>query len=163
MAMGRQGNRRGFTLIELLVVIAIILMLTAFLALAIPRMRTRARIAGLNALFDKISIAMDKYHHAFNAYLPAGDFHTLWDGSGAADLEEGAWRTYSGEVIYPVKDRRELPLDGNNLIDPWGNVITYTRVAAGGGVAEHYTMESNGPDGVNGNSDDITWSSMGGN
>ena len=64
------GARRGYTLIEVLVVIAIIAFLAAALAVFIPRITEKPRIASTHALMRAIDTAMTIYNTAFRRYPP---------------------------------------------------------------------------------------------
>ena len=124
----RRGDA-GFTLIEILLVVVIIGILAA---VAVPRLGGRvgqSQIAAARASIGAISTAIDLYE-TDNGKFPDSLQNLVTKGS------EPNW---NGPYVRKAE----------SLKDPWGNEFRFSK---SGNI---YTVESAGPDGSFGSSDDI--------
>jgi general secretion pathway protein G len=131
----RGRTRGGFTLIEVLLVLAILVILGSFAVVQYSRVQARAKEQAAKVQVSLFEHAIDLYNIGVTAYppnldalrtAPAGLAHTAkWDGPYV----------------------KEIP------VDPWGQVYKYQ--VPGARNPESYDVWSSGPDGVDGNDDDI--------
>ncbi|HNV85999.1 MAG TPA: type II secretion system major pseudopilin GspG [Candidatus Omnitrophota bacterium] len=129
-------DRKGFTLIELLIVIIILGILAS---LAIPRLAGRTEEARIQAARSDIegglSTALDLYEMDMGKY-PARLEDLIRKPAGGS-----RWKG-------PYFKKRNIPLD------PWKHPYVYR--FPGTNNNSEYDLSSNGPDGIEGNQDDIT-------
>jgi general secretion pathway protein G len=135
----RRRRQGGFTLIELLLVVVIIGILAA---IVVPKLAGRsedARIGAAQAQISSFAGALGNYE-VDNGKYPTTDQGLMAlcvKPTGAPEPKK--WRRYLDSV--------ELPRD------PWGNEYRY--VCPGRRDPEGYDLYSFGPDGQEGNDDDI--------
>lgn len=124
-------EKNGFTLIEIMLVVMIIGVLVA---MVMPRLAGRsqeARIAAARAdIFSNISVALDLYE--------------LDNGKYPESLNELLKKNTGGKRSYLKR----------KPIDPWKRAYKYK--TPGVHNTEDYDLYSLGPDGQEGNSDDVT-------
>jgi len=129
-------NQKGFTLIELLIVIIILGILAS---LAIPRLAGRTEEARIQAARSDVegglSTALDLYEMDTGKY-PSRLEDLIRKPSGATH-----WKG-------PYFKKKNIPQD------PWKHPYIYR--FPGTHNNPEYDLSSNGPDGIEGNQDDIT-------
>ncbi len=135
-------NRRstaGFTLIEIMIVVIILAILAAAV---IPRLTGRteqAKEARAKADVETLSLSLDLYS-IDNGFFPS--------------TSQGLMALRSAPTAPPTPNNWRGPYLKKNLPnDPWGNPYKY--VAPGVHNKEDYDLSSFGPDGAEGNEDDI--------
>lgn len=124
-------NKKGFTLIELMLVVIILGVLAAMVMPRLVGRSEQARIAAAKADINaNIALALDLFE------MDAGYYpEKLEDLSVNPGLEE-AWKG-----PYLKKEPK----------DPWGNLYIYKKISA-----DEYALSSAGPNGQEGDEDDIT-------
>ncbi len=129
---------QGFTLVELMLVVIIIGVLVAMVA---PRLTGRSRQAKEAAaqadITAHLSAALDMFE------LDNGRFPTTAEGMDALRTAPAGVRRWKGPYL-----KRPIPMDA------WGRPYIYR--SPGQHNREDYDLFSYGPDGVEGNEDDIT-------
>ncbi len=129
---------QGFTLVELMLVVIIIGVLVAMVA---PRLTGRSRQAKEAAaqadINAHLSAALDMFE------LDNGRFPTTAEGMDALRTAPSGVRRWKGPYL-----KRPIPMDA------WGRPYIYR--SPGQHNREDYDLFSYGPDGVEGNKDDIT-------
>jgi general secretion pathway protein G len=143
-------GRRGFTLMEMLVVLGILAIL---LALAVPRILGTQKKANISATQSQVKLlrsCLQRY------ILDMKEFPSTEQGLKAlvkkpSDLSEAKAKRWDG----PYTESGELPKD------PWGNDYQY-EYPPKHDTADFPDIWSKGPDGEDGNEDDIvSWSQEG--
>ncbi len=128
----------GFTLVELMLVIIIIGVLVAMVAPRLTGRSRQAREAATQADINAhLSAALDLFE------LDNGRFPTTAEGMEALRTAPPGVQRWKGPYL-----KRPIPTD------PWGRPYIYR--SPGQHNREDYDLFSNGPDGVEGNKDDIT-------
>ena len=132
----RNRNIKAFTLIELMLVVIILGVLAA---MVMPRLAGRseeARVAAARTdIQTNISLALDLFE------MDQRRFPTSEEGLQALLNNPGGITTWKGPYL-----KREPK-------DPWGNLYHY--VHPGSHSQQDYDLYSSGPNGVEGDSDDI--------
>ena len=137
----RRPNRRAFTLLEILVVLAIIAMLVGISVSAIANILASRSIT-IAQIFVQNSIKPPLMAYR----LDNGDFPTTADGLQALlVMPAGKEATWKGP--YLDTGTGTLP------VDPWRHVYQYKYPGSHNPAA--YDIYSLGPDGIDGNSDNI--------
>jgi len=132
----RNRRRRGFTLMEVLLVLAILVILGSFVTVGYVQLQKRANIDAARGQIGMLESAVDLYT------LGVGTPPSTQQGLEAlrvapSDLRNP--RKWAGPYI-----KEQLPFD------PWGQPYQYEQIDS-----ETYKIWSNGPDGQQGNEDDI--------
>lgn len=140
MQSRRRGARRGFTLLEVLMVVVIIGVLAVVVLTQLGGAQDAANLKlAKTFLTGKLAPALDRFKLDFGRYPT--------DEEGLAILyekpsDEEMTQKWSGPYI--AKEQ---------LRDPWSNEYTYKR--PGDYNPDTFDISSPGPDGVQGNDDDI--------
>lgn len=132
----RHRRRRGFTLMEVLLVLAILVILGSFVTVGYVQLQRQANINAARGQIGMLESAVDHYT------LAIGTPPNTQDGLEALrNAPQGLPnpRKWTGPYIT-----EQLPLD------PWGQPYQYEQIDN-----ETYKIWSNGPDGQQGNEDDI--------
>ena len=138
MSMKALTNHRGFTLIELMLVIIIIGILVGMIAPRLTGRSQQARLAAVQADINAhLSAALDLFE------LDNGRYPTTAEGLQALRIAPPGVSRWKGPYL-----KRPIPND------PWGRPYVYR--SPGQHNKEDYDLVSFGPDGVEGNADDIT-------
>lgn len=136
----KQAGSRAFTLIELLLVITIISVLAAVI---VPRFFGRSRetriVAARQMIVGTFGIAIDLFEQ------DTGRYPTTEEGLGAL-IENPQVTNWRGPYLKSVA----IPPD------PWGNPYRYSHPSQTTASETLYDIVSAGPDGVSGNTDDVT-------
>jgi len=136
----KKNQRPAFTLIELLLVITIISILAA---VVVPRFFGRSRqariVAARQTITGTFGIAMDLFEQDTGRY-PAGEEGLM------VLIQNPQLSNWHG----PYLKSTSVPPD------PWGNPYKYNYPSQLTSSSQLYDIISAGPDGVYGNSDDIT-------
>ncbi len=136
MSARRPRRRRGFTLMEVLLVLAILVVLGSMVTVGYMQIKKGADR-------DAAKVAIGTLEHAIDLYaLAIGSCPTTQQG-----LE--ALRVAPSDLRNPAKWAGPYltePLPS----DPWGQPYQYEQV-----TAEEFKIWSNGPDGQQGNEDDV--------
>lgn len=132
----RKTRRRGFTLMEVLLVLAILVILSSLAVVGYQQIQ--------KASYQKAAkIQIDVYDNAAGIFqLDVGRYPATLEEliAAPADLPEGKWK---GPYIK-----------GNLQTDPWGRSYDYELLDDGNGN-QSVRIHSNGPDGIDGNADDV--------
>jgi general secretion pathway protein G len=134
--------RSGFTLIEVMIVIAIILALTGLVGVALFKRRDEAKRGIVETQMHQIEAGLKSFRLKFDRY-PTDDegVEVLWNKEKLSqEASQDSWSKFL---------EKPLPNDGWN--HPWGY-----RQQSQHGDEDTYDLWSNGPDGEEGTSDDIT-------
>lgn len=145
----RRGG--GFTLIEVMIVITIILMLTGLVAYNVLGRQKQAKADLCKIDMNTIKGAMKQFRLDFDRYPKDEEgVKVLWDKTALVvdnEQDEAKWHKYLEE-----------PLPNDRWGRPWG----YKQVSEHGDE-EIFDLWSFGPDGQEGNDDDIvSWTTEGG-
>lgn len=167
--------RRGFTLIEILVVVGIIMFLAAFVIVAAVRFGNNSREQATKALIQRLGMGINKYYGTYRIYPAADNIrsknmsiyeflvpHTEWykdsGGTLVSKMSPSFMDFNSGEVAL---------IGGKYWVrDAWGKKVLYYANGATDGIAlmqaqvGQFTMVSPGPNGVDGDADDISLSKV---
>lgn len=140
----------GFTLIEVMIVIAIILMLTGLVAYNVLGRKDQAKADMARIDMNTVRGAMKQFRLDFDRYPKDEEgVKVLWDKTALVvdnEADEAKWHKYLEE-----------PLPN----DRWGNAWGYKQVSEHGDE-DTYDLWSFGPDGQEGNDDDIvSWNKEG--
>ena len=138
----RHPTLQAFTLVELLLVLTILGILAAIVVPKFTGRTEQARITAAHSQIATFSTALDAFE-IDNGYYPKGR-------SGLQELvvQPRDTRSWKG----PYLSKGEIPLD------PWGHPYIYE--SPGKRNTSGYDLMSMGPDGREGNDDDITnWQS----
>jgi len=131
-------NHRGFTLVELMLVVIIIGILVGMVAPRLTGRSQQARVAAVQAEINAhLSAALDLFE------LDNGRYPTTSEGLEALRSAPSGVARWKGPYL-----KRPIPTD------PWDRLYVYR--APGQQNKEDYDLFSYGPDGVEGNEDDIT-------
>jgi prepilin-type N-terminal cleavage/methylation domain-containing protein len=163
--------RRGFTLIEILVVIGIIMFLAAFVIVAAVRFGNNSREQATKALIQRLGMGINKYYGTYRIYPAAPDVRSKnmsiyeflvphlenYQDSG------GTWKTKMSPVCVEFNGGEVRRMGTKDwVVDAWGKKILYFASGATDDVAVkqaqigQFTMISVGPNGVEGDADDIS-------
>jgi general secretion pathway protein G len=149
----RRRTRRGFTLVEILLVLGIIVMLAGVTAVVLWPQAKGARVDIAKTQMVKISKQLDLYN------INIGHYPTE-EETGLSALV-----TRPGFPDEKLNEKWHGPyLVTDDLRDPWGNLWQYqiniqAGSAATSGEQAPYKLSSNGPNGTQGDDDDIkNWS-----
>ncbi|MBL0926110.1 MAG: type II secretion system major pseudopilin GspG [Phycisphaerales bacterium] len=140
-----QRVRLGFTLIEVMIAIAIVVVLVGIVAVNVMGRKKEADTGTAKIALARMSQALDEFKLVFDRY-PSDDegLTVLWDKSKLrVDNDQAAdkWRKF---VTQPSPN------------DPWGRPWNYRAQSEHG---NEYDLWSVGPDGQDGNADDVAnWS-----
>ncbi|MCL4178100.1 MAG: type II secretion system major pseudopilin GspG [Verrucomicrobia bacterium] len=139
----RQAARQsGFTLVELLLVLTILGILAAIVVPKFTGRTEQARITAAHSQIATFSTALDAFE-IDNGYYPKGR-----NGLQELVVQSRDAQNWKG----PYLSKGEIPPD------PWGNPYVYE--SPGKRNTSGYDLMSPGPDGREGNEDDITnWQS----
>ena len=131
-------NDKGFTLVELMLVVIIIGILVAMIAPRLTGRSQQARIAAVQADINAhLSAALDLFE------LDNGRYPTTAEGLEALRTAPAGVTRWKGPYL-----KRPIPKD------PWSRSYVYR--SPGQRNKEDYDLFSYGPDGIEGNEDDIT-------
>lgn len=135
-------RRSGFTLIEVMIVIGIILALSGLIGVALFARRDEAKVSLAKTDLNTLRQALDLFRLDFERWPTEEEgLAVLWDKSVLdADAEETKWKAYMKSAM--PKDR-------------WGNEWGYR--AESEMIEGSYEIWSFGPNGVEGDEDDIKW------
>jgi len=141
LSRGRQLQRAGFTLMEVLLVLVILVILGSIVVPLYTGIQSGAEAKAARAQVDLLEHTIDMYR--LNAKKLPSSLDDLVQRP--SDLKEDRW---AGPYI---KDNKEL-------LDPWDNPYKFT--PNGKHNSSSYDVWSTGPDGQDGNDDDIgNWKS----
>ena len=138
-----RSARRAFTLIEVLIVLGIVLALSAIIGVAVFQRGDDAKVSLAETDLNNITSALQLFRLDFERY-PTED--------------EGIAVLWSEETLEVEDDAEESKWKGPYLQSPlptdrWDNEWGYRDESEYG---QPYDLWSNGPDGEEGNEDDIT-------
>ena len=133
----RKAKQRGFTLVELMAVILIIGLIAGTATIAVSKRIKKARIQSTITQISQFGQSIATFHMDCGFY-PSSLDDLIREPTGGKKC-----RGYS-----PILNKKEIPQD------PWKNDYNYQ--SPGIHAAESYDIWSNGPDGEEGTSDDIT-------
>lgn len=138
----RNMRRRGFTLIEVMIVIGIILALSGLIGVALFARRDEAKVSLAKTDLNSIRQALDLFRLDFERWPTDEEgLAVLWDKTALdADADETRWKKYLASPM--PKDR-------------WGNEWGYR--SQSDMFEGSYEIWSFGPNGVEGDEDDIRW------
>lgn len=128
-------QKKAFTLMEIMLVIIIIGVLVAIVMPRLVGRSEQARVSACKADIANITLAIDLFEMD-NGRLPSGQ-----EGLGSLRTNPGQLPNWKG--TYLKKEPK----------DPWGKAYIY-KIPASHGDSD-YDLYSAGPDGTEGNSDDI--------
>lgn len=133
-----RGRRAGFTLIEVLLVLVILVVISSLGIMTFDGIRKRANIDAARVMIGAIESALDFYKNSVRSY---------------PTTEQGleALRTAPGDLRNP--GRWDGPYLKRNavLLDPWDSPYQYQYDQA----TDNFRVWSAGPNGVDGDEDDI--------
>ena len=138
----RPSARRGFTLIELLVVMGVIAILMTILVPTLSRIRQTVGETRTNALIEGLSMALDIYRTAHNAYPP--DKHPA--GTNQGQSHAGLDKT-SECLVYFLSGASIVYVNGQSPATyPWRHALYWDSSTAGVGRKAYtisYTFKDN--------------------
>ena len=137
----RRRRQRGFTLIELLLVLVILTTLAAIIVPKFTKRSEQARITAARADIANLGTSLEAFE------IDTGRYPTTEEGLRALVEEPSG-----------IKGWHDKYISGTGVFnDPWGNPYVYT--CPGRHNTSGYDLYSFGPDGQDGNADDIdNWS-----
>ncbi len=142
--MARRRKRAGFTLMEVLLVMVIIVMLGAFVGVAIKNAQGQANINAAKAQIQQFTQPLEMYRLNTNSYPQTSDGLTALLSPPGSLANQTKWQG-------PYIDKSEIP------VDPWDNPYQYS--SPGSRNPDSFDIWSFGPDGADGTADDIgNWS-----
>jgi len=133
--MNKCNLHRGFTLIELMIVVIII---AALSAMVVPRLSNRSEQA-------KVTVAEADINSNIGLALDNGRYPTTTQGLNAL---------LSKPSSSPAPNNWNGPYLETDPLDPWK--VEYAYKSPGAHNSTSYDLYSIGPDGTDGNGDDIT-------
>ncbi len=146
MRSNRPPRRRGaFTLIEVMLVLVILVIMASLVVTALGPMQRKARIDAAKSQIGLFKVPLDYFQLLTNSYptTAQGLDALIAPPSDVAAADEQNW---------PILDSEEVPED------PWGNPYQYA--SPGSHNSATYDVWSSGPDGIDGNADDVgNWKS----
>ncbi len=145
----------GFTLVEMLGVLFIIATLVGILFPTIAKVRYKAKVVKAQAEIEALAVAMRMYESDLGKYPPS----TVTGGEIYDFLGKKLHSIALNIDVGPYMEFKSSSLGvGNIYKDPWGNAYIYAS-RDGTPAAAHNTssfdIHSIGPDGTDGNSDDV--------
>lgn len=146
----RKGRRRGFTLVEVLIAIAIVVILAGIVAVNVVGTRRNSKVRIARIELDNVKRAIKLFEAAFDR-VPNEDegLEVLWSKDALTIEDEALASTWYKFLEKPL------------TVDQWGNEWQYVTPSEHGSDLG-YDMWSYGPDGEDGNEDDITsWEGSG--
>ncbi len=149
--MTLQTGKKGFTLIELLVVTGIIIVIAATVLTVLPGLREKTQRKATKAFIERLEIAVEQYYNDYRSY-PSGDITNVKDALEPSDAAAKQYIEFD-----------DIEVDGNNIVDYWGNPFVYATPGTQTQNTGSYDLYSTGPDGISSSSgsdaDDINnWS-----
>ncbi|MFC2140460.1 prepilin-type N-terminal cleavage/methylation domain-containing protein [Candidatus Auribacterota bacterium] len=118
-------KEKGFTLIEILFVIAIIAVLAGLLIPTVGLVQNKARKGKAESMIQSLSVAVKMYQNDFGLLPTSADF----SGSNATTvLVQALGQRFIGSSagnVGPYVEFKNKDLNGNQIIDPWGNPYYY--------------------------------------
>lgn len=178
--MRKSTSLQAFTIIEMLIVITVIVILASILLPTLNTAQKKAKIAKTQALVDSITSAFKQYRTDFGTYPP--DTSGAIPGVGTASRAEILYYFSAAQFVagssnsafisagpfmeFRTKDLKTTGhtanMDGDadstdpvyEVVDAWGNTLDYDE--PGTKNINSFDIHSKGPDGVDGNTDDIT-------
>jgi general secretion pathway protein G len=129
----RRRRARGFTLMEVLLVVAILIILAGLATVAISRTYVGARKNAAKLDINTLTQTMDAYYLDIGSYPPSLDALVTQPDSLANPMK------WNGPYL-----QKGLPAD------PWGNQYQYSN------DGDQFKIWSMGPNGTNGDEDDIS-------
>lgn len=134
----RRRGRAGFTLMEVLLVMVIIVMLGAFVGVAIKNAQGKANANAAKAQIQQLTTPIEMYRMDINSY-PSTSQGLAALGQAPGDLaNQSKWQGPYLEKAVPL--------------DPWDNPYQYM---SPGNRSTDFDLWSFGPDGQDGTADDI--------
>ncbi len=133
---------------ELLIVIGIIIVIAATVLTVIPGLREKTQGKATKAFINRLEIAIEQYYNDNRSY-PLGDITNV----------KTALQPPSEDRLRQYIEFDDSEVDGNKIVDYWGNPFEYTYTPP----TSTYYLYSTGPDGITSSSgsdaDDINnWS-----
>jgi type II secretion system protein G len=150
--MTLQTGKKGFTLMELLAVTGIIIVIAATILTVLPGLREKTQRKATKAFIERLEIAMEQYYNDNRSYPLTGSEPTEIE-----DLKIALQPSDPTSKQYIEFDDSEV--DGNKIVDYWGNPFEYTHTPP----TSTYYLYSTGADSISATSgndaDDINnWS-----
>ena len=138
----RRSPREAFTLIEVMLVLLILMVLAGIAVSSLRSMRETARKKEAGIFVNAMSTPLDLFEQDHGRYPSTAEgLNALISPPSEVDESKGTWPYVSPKAVKP---------------DPWGSQYQYMypgqRNPEG---ARGYDLWSLGPDGIDGNADDI--------
>ena len=132
----RRGRPAGFTLIELLLVLVILAVLAAVVVPRLAKRGEQAKNAAAQTDISTLDAAIDTFE------IDTGRYPTAQEGLNALTEQPSGLQGWKGYLKKPAPN------------DPWGNPYVYR--IPGQHNTEGYDLFSFGPNGQEGDADDVT-------
>jgi len=169
-------NQKAFTIIEMLVVITVIAVLASIILPALSSAQKKSKITKIQSIIDSINLALKQYRTDFGNY-PSADipgvagetsaecvyYYTaaafVAGSSNSVSISAGPYMEFRQKDLIATGHTTNMDGDGDSnetlyeIKDPWGNTLIYAK--PGSHNTNSFDLHSKGPDGVDGNSDDI--------